>query len=57
MRIAASVDAYKVEWTRGEWYAVLEASLGEIDSGDGVLDGILDAVKCINGLSGRCSSQ
>jgi predicted oxidoreductase len=28
-RIAASVDAYKVEWTRGEWYAVLEASLGE----------------------------
>jgi predicted oxidoreductase len=28
-RIARSVDAFKVEWTRSEWYAVLEASLGE----------------------------
>jgi predicted oxidoreductase len=28
-RIARSVDAFKVEWTRTEWYAVLEASLGE----------------------------
>jgi len=28
-RIARSVDAFKVEWTRDEWYAVLEASLGE----------------------------
>lgn len=27
-RIARSTDAFKVEWTRGEWYAVLEASLG-----------------------------
>lgn len=28
-RIARSVDAFKVEWTRTEWYGVLEASLGE----------------------------
>lgn len=28
-RIARSVDAFKVEWTREQWYAVLEASLGE----------------------------
>lgn len=28
-RIAASVDAYKVEWSRAGWYAVLEAALGE----------------------------
>jgi predicted oxidoreductase len=28
-RIARSVDAFKVEWTRAQWYAVLEASLGE----------------------------
>jgi predicted oxidoreductase len=28
-RITRSVDAFKVEWTRSEWYAVLEASLGE----------------------------
>ena len=28
-RIARSVDAFKVEWTRTQWYAVLEASLGE----------------------------
>lgn len=28
-RIARSIDAFKVEWTRGEWYAVLEASMGE----------------------------
>lgn len=28
-RIARSADAYKVEWTRAQWYAVLEASLGE----------------------------
>ncbi len=28
-RIATIPDAYKVEWTRAEWYAVLEASLGE----------------------------
>ena len=28
-RIARCVDAFKVEWTRDEWYAVLEASLGE----------------------------
>lgn len=28
-RIAALRDAFKVEWTRGEWYAVLEASRGE----------------------------
>ncbi|HUD90493.1 aldo/keto reductase [Sphingobium sp.] len=28
-RIARSIDAFKVEWTRGEWYGVLEASLGE----------------------------
>ncbi|MCB8835707.1 aldo/keto reductase, partial [Escherichia coli] len=27
-RIAATADAYKVEWTRAEWYAVLEAGLG-----------------------------
>ncbi len=28
-RIAESTDAYKVRWTRAEWYAVLVASLGE----------------------------
>lgn len=28
-RIARSVDALKVGWTREQWYAVLEASLGE----------------------------
>lgn len=28
-RIAASAGAYKVEWTRAEWYAVLEAGMGE----------------------------
>jgi predicted oxidoreductase len=28
-RIVRCVDAFKVEWTRDEWYAVLEASLGE----------------------------
>ncbi|WP_303761097.1 aldo/keto reductase [Sphingobium yanoikuyae] len=28
-RIARSRDAYKVEWSRAEWYAVLEASMGE----------------------------
>ncbi len=28
-RIARSTDAFKVEWTRAQWYAVLEASLGE----------------------------
>ena len=28
-RIARSIDAFKVEWTRAEWYAVLEASMGE----------------------------
>ncbi|KPF77528.1 aldo/keto reductase [alpha proteobacterium AAP81b] len=28
-RIAASSDAYKVRWTRAEWYEVLVASLGE----------------------------
>ncbi|MFD2431895.1 aldo/keto reductase family oxidoreductase [Sphingobium scionense] len=28
-RIARSIDAYKVEWSRAEWYAVLEASMGE----------------------------
>ena len=28
-RIARSIDAFKVEWTRSEWYGVLEASLGE----------------------------
>ncbi|MFZ4689359.1 MAG: aldo/keto reductase [Polymorphobacter sp.] len=28
-RIAESADAYKVKWTRAEWYAVLTASLGE----------------------------
>ncbi len=28
-RIAESADAYKVGWTRAEWYAVLTASLGE----------------------------
>lgn len=28
-RIARSADAFKVEWTRDQWYAVLEASLGE----------------------------
>lgn len=27
-RIARCTDAFKVEWTRAEWYAVLEASLG-----------------------------
>lgn len=28
-RIAESTDAYKVRWTRAEWYGVLVASLGE----------------------------
>jgi predicted oxidoreductase len=28
-RIAETVDAYKVSWSRAEWYAVLVASLGE----------------------------
>ncbi len=28
-RIAASADAFKVRWTRAQWYAVLTASLGE----------------------------
>ncbi len=28
-RIAASAEAYKVEWTRSEWYAVLQAGMGE----------------------------
>ena len=28
-RIAESADAYKVRWTRAEWYGVLVASLGE----------------------------
>jgi len=28
-RIARSADAFKVQWTRPEWYAVLEASMGE----------------------------
>jgi predicted oxidoreductase len=28
-RIGESADAYKVQWTRAEWYAVLVASLGE----------------------------
>jgi predicted oxidoreductase len=28
-RIARSVDAFKIEWTRDEWYGVLAASLGE----------------------------
>ncbi|RZM33735.1 MAG: aldo/keto reductase, partial [Sphingomonas sp.] len=28
-RIAASADAYKVEWTRAEWYGVLQAGMGE----------------------------
>jgi aryl-alcohol dehydrogenase-like predicted oxidoreductase len=28
-RIAESADAYKVEWSRAEWYGVLVASLGE----------------------------
>lgn len=27
-RIAASADAYRVEWTRAEWYAVLQAGMG-----------------------------
>jgi len=27
-RIAASADAYKVAWTRSEWYAVLQAGMG-----------------------------
>lgn len=27
-RIARSIDAFKVEWTRAQWYAVLEASMG-----------------------------
>ncbi|USQ99207.1 aldo/keto reductase [Sphingomonas aerolata] len=27
-RIAASADAYRVEWTRSEWYAVLQAGMG-----------------------------
>jgi predicted oxidoreductase len=27
-RIAASADAYKIEWTRAEWYAVLQAGMG-----------------------------
>ena len=28
-RIAAAAGAYKVEWTRAQWYAVLEAGVGE----------------------------
>ncbi|WCM25075.1 aldo/keto reductase [Sphingomonas sp. QA11] len=28
-RIREACDAFKVEWTRAEWYAVLEASIGE----------------------------
>ena len=28
-RIARSIEAFRVEWTRAEWYAVLEAALGE----------------------------
>lgn len=28
-RIAACADAYKVEWTRAEWYGVLQAGTGE----------------------------
>lgn len=28
-RIGASADAFKVEWSRGEWYGVLEAGRGE----------------------------
>jgi predicted oxidoreductase len=28
-RIRASLDTFKVEWTRAQWYAVLEASLGK----------------------------
>jgi predicted oxidoreductase len=28
-RIAESADAYKVRFTRAEWYAILVASLGE----------------------------
>lgn len=28
-RIAASADAFKVKWTRAQWYGVLTASLGE----------------------------
>jgi predicted oxidoreductase len=28
-RILTCTDAFKVEWTRNEWYAVLEASRGE----------------------------
>ncbi|MDR6787443.1 putative oxidoreductase [Sphingomonas sp. BE138] len=27
-RIAAAAGAYRVEWTRGEWYAVLQAGMG-----------------------------
>ncbi len=27
-RIASTLEAFKVEWSRSEWYAVLEASLG-----------------------------
>ncbi|MEP9400807.1 aldo/keto reductase [Sphingomonas silueang] len=27
-RIAAATDAYRVEWTRAEWYAVLQAGMG-----------------------------
>ncbi len=28
-RIATIPDAYKPQWTRAEWYAVLQASMGE----------------------------
>lgn len=28
-RIAEAADAFRVEWTRAEWYAVLQASMGE----------------------------
>ena len=28
-RIARSADAFKVGWSRAEWYAVLEAGRGE----------------------------
>lgn len=28
-RIAVTVDAYRVEWTRADWYAVLQAGMGE----------------------------
>ena len=28
-RVRAAADAYKVEWTREEWYAVMQAGTGE----------------------------